>query len=68
MKVGDLVNITRRAVGVPAGTFGLITDIVKGRGDTTRNLQYCLVEMYGHQHVQGITRRWLGRDLELMNG
>ena len=68
MKVGDLVNITRRAIGVPAGTYGVVTDIVKGRGSTTNALCYYLVEMYGHPRVQGTRRRWLKRDLELMNG
>ena len=64
MKVGDLVNITRRAVGVPAGTIGLITE----KATSDRGIDYFYVAMYGAKPFIETTRRWLGRDLEVMNG
>ena len=65
MKVGDLVNITRRAIGVPAGTFGLITEKVTATDGT----DHFYVDMYlADDSRRETTRRWLGRDLEVMNG
>ena len=64
MKVGDLVNITRRAVGVPAGTFGLIT----AKNTSGDGVDYFYVSMYGAKPFIETTRRWLKRDLELING
>jgi len=65
MKVGDLVNITRRAVGVPAGTIGLIAEKVTAENGT----DYFYVDMYfADNSRRETTRRWLGRDLEVMNG
>ena len=65
MKVGDLVNISVIRIGVPAGTFGLITEKVTAENGT----DYFYVDMYGADDTRReTTRRWLGRDLEVMNG
>ena len=65
MKVGDLVNITRRAVGVPAGTIGLIME----KATATDGTDHFYVDMYlADDTRRETTRRWLGRDLEVMNG
>ena len=66
MKAGDLVKITRRAIGVPPGTIGLI--LKTNIGVDMHSMKVHSVEMYmpGPQTVLK-TRIWLEKDLELIN-
>ena len=58
MKVGDLVRITRVAIGVPKDTIGLITSIIVAEsGIKYHTVQMCRIET---------PRRWLERDLEVL--
>lgn len=67
MQVGDLVKVKRASIGVPMGSIGLIlrsfkprADYAQGRGDRIHEVQ-----VYGAK-VE-FNRRFLGRDLELIN-
>jgi len=61
MKVGDLVGITRRSIGVPAGTIGLIT---RSRISEDGVKYHTVMSFYGGTLRE---RRWLARDLKLMS-
>ena len=65
MKAGDLVKITRRAIGVPPGTIGLI--LKTNIGVEMHSMKVHSVEMYMHAAQAVKTRIWLEKDLELIN-
>ena len=65
MKAGDLVKITRRAIGVPPGTIGLI--LKTNIGVEMHPLKVHSVEMYMPAAQAVKTRIWLEKDLELIN-
>jgi len=64
VEVGNLVKITRASVGVPVNTIGLIVDKTECDTSTFPYYQYH-VQMYGLRLPW--TRRWLARDLEVIN-
>ena len=66
MKAGDLVKITRRAIGVPPGTIGLI--LKTNIGVEMHSMKVHSVEMYMPAAQAVMTRIWLEKDLELING
>ena len=66
MKAGDLVKITRRAIGVPPGTIGLI--LKTNIGVEMHSMKVHSVEMYMPAAQAVKTRIWLEKDLELING
>jgi len=61
---GDLVKITRASIGVPIGTIGLILYKTIVGTSTFPYYQYH-VQMCGLRLP--LTRRWLARDLEVIN-
>ena len=65
MKAGDLVKITRRAIGVPPGTIGLI--LKTNIGVEMHSMKVHSVEMYMPAAQAVKTRIWLEKDLELIN-
>ena len=64
MRAGDLVKTTRAQIGVPAGAIGLIIKSHEPRAET---IKYSIheVQLYGVK-VQ-FNRRFLSRDLEVVN-
>ena len=72
MKPGDLVEITRRSIGVPAGTIALITDTVYTEPDPGHSIiRYHIVRLFGtDSNGQNILRerRYLEGDLEVISG
>lgn len=69
MKVGNLVRITRASIGVPAGTMGLILSSYETRGDydTASGEKIHILQLIGGDFAWGQNRRYLGRDLEVIN-
>ena len=65
MKAGDLVKITRRAIGVPPGTIGLI--LKTNIGVEMHSVKVHSVEMYMPAAQAVRTRIWLEKDLEVIN-
>ena len=65
MKAGDLVKITRRAIGVPPGTIGLI--LKTNIGVEMHSMKVHSVEMYMPAAQAVKTRIWLEKDLEVIN-
>ena len=59
MQPGNLVRITRASIGVPAGTIGLITNFYPTATSRT-------VEIWEVQLLNGRERRYLKRDLEVV--
>jgi len=66
MKAGDLVKITRRSIGVPSGTIGLI--LKTNIGVLMDGMRVHSVEMYMPAAQAVRTRIWLEKDLELISG
>ena len=64
MKAGDLVKITRAQIGAPEGTIGLIVKTHKPRAKTIKHSIH-EVQLYGVK--LGCNRRFLSRDLEVVN-
>ena len=64
MRAGELVKTTRAQIGVPAGAIGLIIKSHEPRAET---IKYSIheVQLYGVK-VQ-FNRRFLSRDLEVVN-
>ena len=60
MKPGDLVKITRAAIGVPSGTIGLITK-VEAAEDNQFKLVYYSVQLCGPEKTK--VRRYLRQDI-----
>jgi hypothetical protein len=69
MKVGNLVRITRASIGVPAGTMGLILSSYETRGDydTAAGEKIHILQLIGSSFPWGQNRRYLTRDLEVIN-
>ena len=69
MTVGDLVKVTRASIGVPVGTLGLITSSYETRGDydTAAGEKIHILQLVGGDFPWGQNRRYLGRDLEVIN-
>ena len=59
---GNLVRITRNAIGVPAGTIALCLKRYKKRGDYSDGLEIWSVQLVGCEH-NGAERRYLDVDL-----
>ena len=64
MKAGDLVKVTRASIGVPLGSIGLIIKSHKPRAETIKHSIH-EVQLYGVK--LGCNRRFLSRDLEVVN-
>ena len=64
MRAGDLVKITRAQIGAPKGTIGLIIKSHKPRAETIKHSIH-EVQLYGVK--LGCNRRFLSRDLEVVN-
>ncbi len=64
MRAGDLVKVTRASIGVPLGTVGLIVKSHKPRAETIKHSIH-EVQLYGVK--LGCNRRFLSRDLEVVN-
>ena len=62
MKPGNLVRITRNAIGVPAGTIALCLKRFKKRGDYCDGLEIWSVQIVGGEY-NGTKRRYLDVDL-----
>lgn len=69
MTVGDLVKVTRAAIGVPIGTLGLIVSSHEPRGDydTADGEKIHILQLVGGEYPWGQNRRYLSRDLEVVN-
>jgi len=71
MKAGDLVKITRRAIGVPPGTIGLILKSTMQSALNENGLDSWVthtVEMYFPNKLRlSKPRRWLEQDLEVIS-
>ena len=69
MQVGNLVKVTRASIGVPVGTLGLIVSSYETRGDydTASGEKIHILQLIGGDFVWGQNRRYLGRDLEVVN-
>ena len=61
MQPGNLVKIIRAGIGVPAGTLALITDFFPASREAHRGF-----EIWEVQLLSGRTRRYLKRDLEII--
>ena len=64
MRAGDLVKTTRAQIGVPAGAIGLIIKSHEPRAETIKHSIH-EVQLYGVK--LGCNRRFLSRDLEVVN-
>jgi len=64
MKAGDLVRITRASIGIPKGSLGLVETKLKDTGGFT-GIPDAMWRIYLLQ--AGRQRRYLGRDLEVIN-
>jgi hypothetical protein len=66
VQAGDLVVTTRAQIGVPAGAIGLIITTHEPRAvDATYKIHE--VQLYGVKHYSGYYRRFLSKDLEVVN-
>ena len=66
MRAGDLVKVTRASIGVPLGSVGLIVKSHKPRAETIKHSIH-EVQLYGVKHFSEFSRRFLSRDLEVVN-
>ena len=64
MRAGDLVKVTRASIGVPLGSIGLIIKSHEPRAETIKHSIH-EVQLYGVK--LGCNRRFLSRDLEVVN-
>ena len=64
MRAGDLVKVTRASIGVPLGSVGLIVKSHEPRAET---IKYSLHEVQLYGVKLGSNRRFLSRDLEVVN-
>ena len=66
MKPGNLVKINRAAIGIPAGTMGLIMETHAPRADSLEQLNEKIhtVKLLGLPRPD---RRYLTRDLEVIS-
>ena len=64
MRAGELVRTTRAQIGVPAGAIGLIIKSHEPRAETIKHSIH-EVQLYGVK--LGCNRRFLSRDLEVVN-
>ena len=64
MRAGDLVRITRASIGIPKGSLGLVETKLKDTGGFT-GIPDAMWRIYLLQ--AGRQRRYLGRDLEVIN-
>jgi len=62
LRPGDLVRITRRAIGIPAGTIALCLQRHKKRGDYDDGLEIWSVQLMNGK-LRGQERRYLDVDL-----
>ena len=63
MSVGDLVKVTRAAIGVPLNSMGLIVGSVTS--DSSRG--YYSVRLFSLPGLAPGHRRYMGCDLEIIN-
>ena len=64
MRAGDLVKTTRAQIGVPAGAIGLI---IKSHEPRAATIKYSIHEVQLYGVKLGCNRRFLSRDLEVVN-
>ena len=62
---GNLVRITRNAIGIPAGTLALCLSRHQKRGDYDAGLEIWSVQLMNGQ-CSGHKRRYLDIDLEVL--
>ena len=69
MRPGDLVKVKRAAIGIPAGTLGLILSSYETRGDydTAKGEKIHILQLIGADFPVSQKRRYLSRDLEVVN-
>ena len=73
MKAGNLVKVTRARIGVPAGTLGLVVEVLKREVDVEQPIKswenLYVVQLLGLVHLPGpdVRRRFLWRDLEVLS-
>ncbi len=66
MRAGDLVRTTRAQIGVPVGAIGLIIETHEPRAvDASYKIHE--VQLYGVKHFSDYSRRFLSKDLEVVN-
>ena len=63
MRVGNLVKIKSARIGIPAGAIGLIIEGNTSYGMPSSNP----IEIWTIQFLNGKERRYLTRDLEIIN-
>ena len=64
MRAGDLVMTTRAQIGVPAGAIGLI---IKSHEPRSSIIKLSIHEVQLYSVKLGSNRRFLSRDLEVVN-
>ena len=64
MRAGDLVMTTRAQIGVPAGAIGLI---IKSHEPRSTIIKHSIHEVQLYSVKLGCNRRFLSRDLEVVN-
>ena len=67
MRAGDLVKTTRAQIGVPAGAIGLIIKSHKPRGHYAKGTPWKIHEVQLYGVKLDFNRRFLSRDLEVVN-
>jgi hypothetical protein len=63
---GNLVRITRHAIGIPAGTLALCLKRDEKRGDYGDSRHEIWTVQLMHGQLRGIERRYLDIDLEVL--
>lgn len=64
MRPGDLVKITRRSIGIPANTIGLITKVESETTSPAKLMYYSVLICRGDKKL--VERRYLREDLRLV--
>ena len=64
MRAGDLVKVTRAAIGVPAGSIGLI---IKSHVPRAETIKWPIHEVQLYGVKLDFNRRFLSRDLEVVS-
>jgi hypothetical protein len=64
MRAGDLVRTTRAQIGAPEGTIGMIIKSHEPRAET---IKHSIHEVQLYSVKLGSNRRFLSRDLEVIN-
>ena len=69
MQPGELVRIKRASIGAPAGSIGLITEVLgRPRDSTPPSGIYAILMVGGGDRTRAKIVRRLGIDLEVISG